>query len=180
MADLHKSNWPFQNKSFDGLRRNFNTLWKQGPPTGDPNCPPRFLRAKRIHFKISEKAGIGVDVEDDLDLPDVFADTPSGYEPLSQVATQATFPDTPAQSTEDEAQQQLNEANSDNENTRRGTTGIDRGSLSRGLIEILPRPFYRRRRRDTRFVVELMQMQLAIDAQHIEEKREERVERMSL
>lgn len=39
------------------LRNQHNTLCSKKPPTGDPDCPPNVRRAKRISYKIKDRAG---------------------------------------------------------------------------------------------------------------------------
>ena len=49
------------------IRRKYNSLHRKTIPTGDPTMPPEVRQAKRIKYKLADKAHIG-DGEEDYDL----------------------------------------------------------------------------------------------------------------
>ena len=49
----------FPGRDTDALRRKYNTLHRKKCPTGDPNIPFDVRAAKRIKYKIGERAGLG-------------------------------------------------------------------------------------------------------------------------
>ena len=49
----------FPGRDVDALRRKFNTLHQKRCPTGDPNMPWEVRQAKRVKYKIGDKASLG-------------------------------------------------------------------------------------------------------------------------
>ena len=84
VATMHAEKWPQNSRTIEGLYRKFHNLWKLAPATSDLSCPPHVKRAKRINRMIAGGAGIGEDIDDDLDFSDeslqIFTDriAPSG------------------------------------------------------------------------------------------------------
>ena len=56
VADTHSLDFPAHNREASSLRRKFQSLYNQNVPTGDPTCPPHVRRAKRLRYKIEERA----------------------------------------------------------------------------------------------------------------------------
>jgi hypothetical protein len=56
VADTHSLDFPAHNREASSLRRKFQSLYNQNVPTGDPSCPPHVRRAKRLRYKIEERA----------------------------------------------------------------------------------------------------------------------------
>jgi hypothetical protein len=57
----------YPGRDINSLRRKYGALYRKGIPTGDPNCPPEVRQAKRVKYKIGDKANIG-DGEEEYDL----------------------------------------------------------------------------------------------------------------
>jgi len=51
----HEGCWPDKQRTKESLKRKFQSLYRKKVPTGDPNCPPDVLSAKRIQENIKEK-----------------------------------------------------------------------------------------------------------------------------
>jgi len=57
----------FPNRDVESLRRKYHTLHRKKIPTGDPSMPLEVKMAKRIKYKIGERANLG-DGEEGFDL----------------------------------------------------------------------------------------------------------------
>ena len=56
VADSHSLEFPAMNREASSLRRKFQALYNVSVPTGDPSCPPHIRKAKRLRYKIEERA----------------------------------------------------------------------------------------------------------------------------
>ena len=57
VVETHSLNYP--GRDVVSIRRKYSKLHRIQIPTGDPHCPPEVKQAKRIKYKIGEKAEIG-------------------------------------------------------------------------------------------------------------------------
>ena len=62
--------WPQKSRTMEEIRRKLQKLLEIASPIGDRTRPPNVKRAKRIKRMIVGGAGIGEDIDDDLDLPE--------------------------------------------------------------------------------------------------------------
>ncbi len=68
--ERHHSCYPNQDRTAESLKRIFQELANKKVPTGNPNCPPHIIFAKRIYRKIVEATDGstgGSDLEGDLE-----------------------------------------------------------------------------------------------------------------
>ena len=74
VADSHSLEFPAMNREASSLRRKFQALYNLQVPTGDPTCPPHVWQAKRLRYKIEERADssnmLGGDAGADLGFDD--------------------------------------------------------------------------------------------------------------
>jgi hypothetical protein len=56
VADTHLTFYPDCSRDSQSLRRKFQSLYNLQVPTGDPNCPPHVRKAKRLRYRIEERA----------------------------------------------------------------------------------------------------------------------------
>ncbi|RKO87104.1 hypothetical protein BDK51DRAFT_27243, partial [Blyttiomyces helicus] len=74
----HKYNKPlprsYSERSAETLKCKFGALKNAPKPTGDPNCPPVVLRAKRIQREIESHSG-AINLDDDNDHDDLGDNT---------------------------------------------------------------------------------------------------------
>ena len=59
VADQHAVTYPEEARDTDSIRRKFANLHRKQIPTGDPSMPEEVKIAKRIKYKIGDKANIG-------------------------------------------------------------------------------------------------------------------------
>ena len=52
VADSHLENYRREARTAESLRRKFQEISRRTGPTGDPNCPPYVIRAKRINRQL--------------------------------------------------------------------------------------------------------------------------------
>ena len=52
VADAHLENYRREARSAESLRRKFQEVSRRTGPTGDPNCPPYVIKAKRINRQL--------------------------------------------------------------------------------------------------------------------------------
>lgn len=58
IADKHRTRYPMGDRNGESLRRKFNLLANTKMPTGDPRIPPEVKKAKHIHWRMTEEAGM--------------------------------------------------------------------------------------------------------------------------
>ena len=52
VADVHLENYRREARTAESLRRKFQEISRRTGPTGDPNCPPYVIKAKRINRQL--------------------------------------------------------------------------------------------------------------------------------
>ena len=52
VADIHLENYRQEAWTAESLRRKFQEIARRTGPTGDPNCPPYVIKAKRINIQL--------------------------------------------------------------------------------------------------------------------------------
>ena len=52
VADVHLENYRREARTTESLRRKFQEIARRTGPTGDPNCPPYVIKAKRINRQL--------------------------------------------------------------------------------------------------------------------------------
>jgi hypothetical protein len=52
VADVHLENYRREVRTAESLRRKFQEISRRTGPTGDPNCPPYIIKAKRINRQL--------------------------------------------------------------------------------------------------------------------------------
>jgi hypothetical protein len=84
----HAEDYPFRNDKA-ALVRKYSTLHRKPIPTGNPDCPEEVKLAKRIRFKIGNRASIG-DVEENFDFEKVeFGESGANPNPEPSAAVAA-------------------------------------------------------------------------------------------
>jgi len=77
VVDAHDAHFPSTGRDVNSIKRKYCTLHRKKPPPGDPYCPPQVRQAKRIEYKIVNRAECGESEEDDdiVALEDVVEPT---------------------------------------------------------------------------------------------------------
>ena len=70
----HNHAYPKPGRDVYAIRRKYMTLQRKTIPTGDPTCPPEVKQAKRIKYKLGQKADLG-DATEPFDLENGFEDS---------------------------------------------------------------------------------------------------------
>ena len=65
----------YPGRDVDSIRRKYNTLHRKQVPTGSPNITPEILAAKRVKYKIGDKADIGGGEDEVFELEKGFLET---------------------------------------------------------------------------------------------------------
>eukprot|EP00521_Asterionellopsis_glacialis_P015948 CAMPEP_0195305870 /NCGR_PEP_ID=MMETSP0707-20130614/36912_1 /TAXON_ID=33640 /ORGANISM="Asterionellopsis glacialis, Strain CCMP134" /LENGTH=133 /DNA_ID=CAMNT_0040370077 /DNA_START=17 /DNA_END=418 /DNA_ORIENTATION=- len=89
----HDEKYSEQKRDVNSLKRKFGKLYRTQIPTGDPNCPPEVVRAKRISRDIKERAEC--DNFDDMESDEELENPTQLDERDDLVATQSTVPPAP-------------------------------------------------------------------------------------
>ncbi len=55
IENLHKCNFPTEDRTRESLKRKFQDLYRSKIPTGNPSMPNNIRRAKRIHQLIEQR-----------------------------------------------------------------------------------------------------------------------------
>jgi hypothetical protein len=89
VADVHLENYRREARTAESLRRKFQEISRRTGPTGDPNCPPYVIKAKRINRQLvqmidASSGGSGAGRSDD-GLSDAASDD-SEYEGAGEFA----------------------------------------------------------------------------------------------
>ena len=58
VSQQHSLEWPHTDRCYNSVRKKFYSYASARMPTGDPNCPPNVVEAKRIVEAIKSKADI--------------------------------------------------------------------------------------------------------------------------
>jgi hypothetical protein len=72
VANFHEEAWP--GRDWKNLKKKFQLLNRKKMPTGDPNCPPEVIRAKRITARIMARSNCQNFNESDDDEDDTLND----------------------------------------------------------------------------------------------------------
>lgn len=77
---MHNQRFASTERTVNGLKRKFSSLYNTTPPTGDSNISPDILRAKKLNHDIIEKADAGDHVVGDLAIEENNEDnSPSAH-----------------------------------------------------------------------------------------------------
>ena len=99
VVDAHDAHFPSTGRDVNSIKRKFCTLHRKKPPPGDPYCPPQVRQAKRIEYKIVNRAECGYSEEDDdiVALEDVVEPTePTEVSATATISTTTRVVPTPS------------------------------------------------------------------------------------
>ena len=75
VVEQHNMRFPNPGRDMYAIRRKYMTLQRKTIPTGNPKCPPEVKQAKRIKYKLGQKADLGdaaesYSIENGFDQPE--------------------------------------------------------------------------------------------------------------
>jgi len=87
VADVHLENYRREARMAESLRRKFQEISRRTGPTGDPNCPPYVIKAKRINRQLVQMIDASSGGSEDGRSDDGLSDASDlGYEGAGEFA----------------------------------------------------------------------------------------------